>query len=359
MIILHIAYLRNDPFTGVCVVAPEHIKHQNELAEVALLNICDTHIEGIANQFVYHGRNWKDDVTPEFKKPDLIVFHEVYHIEFVRIAKTLVRDEIPYVIIPHGCLVNSAQHKKWWKKRLANTFIFNRYIYHCSTLQCLSNNELLNTHFNVHKFIGTNGVNIPDTLKTSFNREKLKIVYIGRLEIVHKGLDLLIKAIKIAENTLLKYNARIDIYGPDILGRFDAVRDLIITTGVENIVTLHKSIEGEDKIKCLLDADFFIQTSRYEGMPMGILEAMSYGVPCLITEGTCLGEITRKYNAGWVAKTTEKSIALTLEKAVTDVENWRNKSCNARKLIIDNFSWNTIASNTLNHYKQICSTRNN
>lgn len=43
----------------------------------------------------------------------------------------------------------------------------------------------------------------------------------------------------------------------------------------------------------LLQTDLFIQTSRHEGMPMGLLEALSIGVPCLVTVGTSLGHIIK------------------------------------------------------------------
>ena len=47
------------------------------------------------------------------------------------------------------------------------------------------------------------------------------------------------------------------------------------------VVKLNREIDEEEKRQILLDTDVFIQTSRFEGMPMGILEALSYGLPCL------------------------------------------------------------------------------
>ena len=38
-VILHIATIKNNPFNGVCVVAPKHVKFQGEYAKVALLNM--------------------------------------------------------------------------------------------------------------------------------------------------------------------------------------------------------------------------------------------------------------------------------------------------------------------------------
>ena len=352
MTILHIASLRNDPFTGVCVAAPEHIRNQKKFADVALLNVHNCSIEGIETQFHYRGKDWKDDVSSQFKKPDIVVFHEVYHVEFVVIAKSLYREGIPYVIIPHGCLVRSAQRKKRFKKILANKFVFHGFIYHSIALQCLSNNELLNTQFKVPKFIGTNGVNVPNISKMRFNTEKVHIVYIGRLEIIPKGLDLLLRAIKVIKEDADLANEKIvfNLYGPDVKGRYAEVESLIAQNDVEDVVELHHEIKGDLKQAVLLDADLFLQTSRHEGMPMGILEAMSYGIPCVITQGTSLGEITIRYDAGWVADCCVDSIASAIKSAIIEKNLWKQKSNNARRLIVDNFSWDSIAKETVEKY---------
>ena len=253
MKILHIASIKNNPFNGVCVAVPQHIIHQGKQADVALLNIQKCQIDGIQHQFFYEGKNWKHDVSSEFQKPDLVVFHEVYHIEFAKIARTLVKRRIPYIIVPHGCLVKSAQQKKWWKKKLANLLFFRQFIVNCKALQCLSENELKNTVFKNPKFIATNGIEVPNKYKEFFNEDKMQITYIGRLEIVPKGLDLLLQAIKqvVAKPNVINRIGSIDLYGPEWNGRYAEVETLNIKNGVKSIVTLHPAVGGEEKKEIL------------------------------------------------------------------------------------------------------------
>lgn len=88
-------------------------------------------------------------------------------------------------------------------------------------------------------------------------------------------------------------------------------------------------------------------------MPLGILEALSYGLPCLITDGTNLGEILKENNAGWCAQTDAESIAVQMKQAIQERNLWRKKGENGRKLVEDNFSWDLVITSTLEQYNKI------
>jgi glycosyltransferase involved in cell wall biosynthesis len=86
-------------------------------------------------------------------------------------------------------------------------------------------------------------------------------------------------------------------------------------------------------------------------MPMGILEALSYGLPCLITEGTTLGQYVRDYGAGWVAETNAQSVFENLVRAIGEMDSMIEKSNGATELIATNFAWEKIARDTIEAYR--------
>ncbi len=353
MLILHVARISNSLYDGVCVAVPQHIRAQKKYADVALFNVANIEINGIDTQFQYSEHPDISTLPEPFCKPELVVFHGIYIYHYIKLAKQLRKIKIPYIINPHGSLTVEAQSKKRLKKLVANILLFNRFINGAKAIQCLSQKEMEAIRFKNKKFIGTNGISIPEKRKTSFRDNNIHITYIGRLEEYVKGFDLMLSAVKAVKTELSRSNIIINIFGPDHMGRYANIERLITENGVGDIVTLNPAVTGKEKEDILLDTDIFIQTSRTEGMPMGILEALSYGIPCLITEGTRLGEFVRNNNAGWVCETNAEAISQALIKAISEIDTLQLKSQNARKAVEENFSWDIIAQETVNNYRRL------
>ena len=351
MKVLHVIDYFQNPFSGVANIFPEHLLAQAKFAEVAYMNLRNVSFSDQVPRIEYQRNTFFSNLCNLFGIPDIVVFHEIYRMEYLFLSRFFTKKRIPYIIIPHGSLTKNAQNKKKLKKTVANVFFFNRFIDGANAIQYLSKAENASScHENIPSFIGTNGVHFPSKVKNSFSANCVKIIYVGRLDIYHKGLDLLVEATKNCRVLFQEQKIHISIYGHDESGKFQ-IMNLVERAGITDLISIHREVVKQEKEQILLEGDVFIQTSRFEGMPLGLLDALSYGLPCIVTQGTTLGDLVRQYDAGWVADNTPSSIADCLKKMSVEKKLWMNKSKNAIRLVEENFDWSVIAKQTIENYE--------
>lgn len=352
MVILHIAHISEYMFFGVNVAVPQHVIAQQEKETVGFINTAGVRLDGIENQLSFKEPFSFKNLPEPFNNPDLIVFHEVYQKKLLPIFLLTMMEKRPYVIIPHGCLTNTAQNKKHLKKVAGNTVIYNRIIKNALALQCLSEREMNETNFINHKFIGTNGVNVRKTEKT-FNTDRTRFIYIGRLDIEIKGFDLLIGALSRCKDFLIAHKCHFSAYGPNDDESYAIIQKMIVQNSVEGLIKLHGPVIGEKKAELLKNADCFIQCSRTEGMSMGILEALAAGLPCILTKGTGISEEVESFGAGWKCENDVDSIAEAIKSAVLRKEHFEEYSENAVSFAENFFTWSKVADEAITEYRML------
>ena len=355
MKVLHVAKFADDKANGIRNVVPYHVIEQAKIQTTFFQNVINVKIPELEQyQLPFEKKGWPYNVkTPDGQTfmPDLVVFHGFYHFEVIALYKRLRKAHIPYILVPHCALTVEAQNNKKLKKIAGNLAFFNRFVRNATAIQCLSQWEYERSAVRPPKFISTNGIYLPERKKERFGGEGVSFVYIGRLDIPQKGLDLLLEAVEKTAAFLRDNRCTISVYGPPVQGSDHVLQDMITEKQISDLVLLKGSVFGAEKEKVLLDADVFLQTSRFEGMPMGVLEAMSYGLPCLVTRGTTLGETVARYEAGWSCETEVNAIAAQLQKAVEERDTYPAKSAAAVRCAESEFCWKTIARNTVAIYQ--------
>lgn len=159
----------------------------------------------------------------------------------------------------------------------------------------------------------------PITLKTGKVSEgySKKFLAVGRFSYQHKGFDLLIKAFKLFCNN--NQDWLLDIVGEgDMEYEYKA---LIQEYKLENRIKIHPFTNNIQEYYS--NAQVYVLSSRWEGMPLVLVEALSHGLPIVTSDlPVCkeiLGDFGIYFNNGNI-----QDLALRLEEA-TKI-NWRIKS---------------------------------
>jgi len=362
MNILYISNLSTNIAAGLNWSVPATIKAQSEVDNVFWVNLTNIEmphwkkVNAFHNVREFSNKGFDIDILPKpFNHPDVVVFEGFYHPKDPKIARELRKRGIPYIITPRGSLTTQAQHgtiTKRIKKAIANLLIFRPYTRNALALQYLTPAEKHDSgnKWNPKSFVVPNGFSTPTRKKETFSEKGLTAVFIGRLDLYHKGLDILLEACNQEREYLIAARFKLLIYGPQ---RYDyqKIKKYISQNELHKIVNLNGEIAGKAKEDVLLSSDLFVLTSRFEGHPMGLVEAVAYGLPSLVTPGSNMADVIAEYDAGWVSEPTTEAIAENLKEIIGYKNLLPDKSENARRLSL-NYEWSVIASSFHRHIEE-------
>lgn len=272
----------------------------------------------------------------------------------------MVRGKIPYIIIPRGELTKQAQARKCIKKKFANILLCSRYARNAAAIQYLTEQEWKDSglKWNKNHVIISNGIDVPKQKKTTFTENGIRCVSIGRIEPYQKGLDMLIEACAQLKDELTQANCTIDIYGPDREGKKTKLEDAVREHNLDKIIRFFDGVYGEEKERVLLEHDVFIMPSRFEGHPMALIEALAYGLPCLVTTGSNMRNEVEEFYAGWGADNEKAAIIEALKKILScKYDEYIVKSENAYSLA-KKFSWDDIGSKSHDYFLELIRKKN-
>ena len=350
MKILYISHLSYNVASGLNWSVPASVEAQAGIDEVLWIETTSVVMPHWKEVGAYHnlgefgGKLHLEIIPKKFRKPDVVVFEGLYFKEYLEFAKELRKEKIPYIIVPRSSMTKQAMHNhSWLKKWIAHKLYFNKFINKAWRIQYLTQQEADDSTelFKTPYFIVPNGFNTPKVKKESFCVKGIQAIFIGRLDMYQKGLDILLDAVTEVHKQLKEAGFFLNIYGPHRYD-YEKIKNVIDVNGINDIVSVNDEVSGKEKEKIIIDSDIFIMTSRFEGHPMGMIEALAYGLPCIATPGTNMAVVIGEYDAGWICNVDKQSIQDALRVAISEKEKYKEKSKNAMNLA-KLYDWEKLA----------------
>lgn len=346
MRIIHVCSIKYKA-NGICTVLERLVPCQRNLGhDVQVFNFCDG---GMEDKLFHHISVTEFKAMVKTDRPDVIIFHGVFYWTLIGLSNFLIRTGIPYFIELHGALSMQNMQKSHVKKKIFQILFLNRVIKNAKAIIYLNHSEYCNSaikNINSRCVIIPNGCDIPrmQFIHKEKVEGKTELLFLGRIDITHKGLDALIQAIKYLKSQNKIADLHFLFYG--IGNKADTEYLKREMAQIREVATYYGAVYGADKQQVFSNADIFIHPSRYEGFPMAILEALSFDLPCIISPMTNVSDMILSSDCGWITTLDPVDIAETILRAKTE---FLTKRDNCRRAIED-LTWDNIAKYSIEKY---------
>lgn len=215
-------------------------------------------------------------------RPDIVHFHSVYRPLNAVGAMACRLTRTPFVLSPHSGLAPAGRARDRWRKAVWIRLFERPALRAAARVVCLSAVEEQDVRAIAPRARTTIVRNpLPDAPdhapRHTGSRALTPIaVTLARFDVYQKGLDRIAALAHALPELRFEVHGELDHNDPDQARRLiaDAPRNLRFLPPVF----------GDDKRRLLARADLYVQLSRWEGQSIALLEAMTAGVPCVVSE---------------------------------------------------------------------------
>lgn len=283
-----------------------------------------------------------------FSKADVVHYHAEGPCAMIPLIKFFSKKKIVATI--HGL---DWQRAKWGSGFASKYIKFGEKMAakYADEIIVLSNNVqeyFKNTYNRKTNFI-PNGVNKPQILKPDIIKKKYKlkkedyILFLGRI-VPEKGIHYLIEAFnKIDTNKKLVIAggaSDTDSYYSELKEKAKANKNIIFTGFVQ----------GQELEELYSNAYIYCLPSDLEGMPLSLLEAMSYGLCCLTSDiKECSDVIADKGKT--FLKSNVDDLTAKIQQLLEDENLVKKYKKESQNYILEKYNWDDIVEKTLQLYK--------
>ena len=279
----------------------------------------------------------------------------VLNIYVYLLAKIL---HVPFVICPAGSF--QVFGRSQLLKKFYNCFIGNKIVKDAKLIIAITKLERLNfldRNISPNKIIVIpNGIEIDKSErkinKLSFQKKfnlcnKKIILFMGRLNYI-KGIDLLIDAF--IKSDLSSFNYQLVIAGRDE-GYLSYLEHSIAKSKKNGCINYVGFLNAHDKAMAYKSSYLLVVPSRNEAMSLVAVEAMSYGLPVMLTDQCGFNDV-KKINKLFIAKANLNSLTKNLVSILKD-KNLPDDYKVEFKKIANSYSWESLINTYISLFKKL------
>jgi glycosyltransferase involved in cell wall biosynthesis len=292
-------------------------------------------------------------VRERARSVDLMHLHSVYQGENIAIARL----GIPYVLTPNGGYHRLVRMGRNFPAKAAWEFMWeDSYRRRAKALHAVSSAEAADL---AELVPGQTITVVPNALGGEWLDLAPRTgpvhgpwLFLGRLALEHKGLDLLLEGYAEARSdTALP---PLVLAGPDFRGDAARLRARIGELDLGRAVRVVPPAFGPEKLALLRSAAAFLLMSRWEGLPFAALEAMAAGCPVAVTEATNVADVVHRYGAGIVVEGTSAGVAQGLRLLAGKSPQWRQRAgASGQAAVRAEYRWAASAARVAALYRSI------
>jgi len=281
------------------------------------------------------------------------IIHAHSHLFFSTNVCALVRkfSSTPLVITNHGIM--SASAPDWLNLLYLNT-LGKWTLNTADKIICYTEDEkeyLINTlRISSSKVVViSNGVDTDKFCPREEHHQSngLKILWAGRF-VNGKGVEYLIRAIDILVKEVPDLHLTLVGEGPER----ESIQTLINDLGLSDNIDIIDFVPYEEMPQMYQASDIFVLPSLHEGVPRTVIEAMSCGLPVVVSDFPHLHDLI---NGGGLMfpKRDIQSLVDVLRELACSKEVRLQIGRRAREKVIKDYSWESTVSRTLTLYQEI------
>lgn len=278
--------------------------------------------------------------------PNFIVLHQIYTLSTLLGYRYAKRNGIAYAVVPHGSLTHYHESDSKLIKVIAKKFIVSKILREADAIivTCDSERDDLDISLQSKTYICHYGATISDKLGR-LNSPAIKvgngvrIMFSGRFD-KKKNLPLLLKAMP---KILMKYpDLILDIAGSGSAKEIRNLKKLVRTLELENNIAFHGWVDRTKMDGLFSSTRLLVLPSENENFALVVSEALSSGVPCVVSKFVGSGDIVTKHHAGAIIdELTPESVAAAVMKVLAgDANAYRDAAFKAAREDLD---WSKIA----------------